>query len=53
MISLRKAIMKSDYNRYVLRRCTVQDVHQILELQKIIIDELDDKGVLRKNEMDV
>lgn len=42
--------MKSRYNEYILRKCTVQDVSQIFELQEIIIDELDNKELLRQNE---
>lgn len=42
--------MRSKYNEYILRKCTVQDVDQICELQKIIIDGLDNKAILRQNE---
>lgn len=42
--------MKSKYNKYVLRKCTLYDTDQICELQEIIIDGLDNKEILRKNE---
>lgn len=42
--------MKNKYNEYILRKCTVQDINQICELQKIIIDGLDNKDILRENE---
>lgn len=45
--------MKSKYNEYTLRRCTVQDVDQIYELQTIIINGLDNKEILRQNAKDM
>ena len=42
--------MKSRFDQYILKKCTVQDINQIYELQKIIIDGLDNKEILRENE---
>lgn len=41
--------MREKYNRLVLKKCTMSDVDQIYNFQKIIIDGLVDKEVLREN----
>lgn len=45
--------MKSRFDQYILKKCTVQDINQIYELQKIIIDGLDNKEILRENEKEM